>query len=119
MSATGAGAPVAGRCAVSVIRRAPRPWAMKLKAQRVRTTSRFSNPIRYQRCTVSQVIHARKPPTRMCLMSATARASDRGEVALVAVAKASSGAAAETVADDASSVAALLHRDGREPGKHD
>jgi len=47
---------------------------MKLKAQRVRTRRRFSNPIRYQRCTVSQVIHAGKPLNRIGPMAATALA---------------------------------------------
>ena len=44
-----------------MINRAPRPWAMKLNAHRVTTSRRFSNPIRYHRCTVSQVTQASGP----------------------------------------------------------
>jgi hypothetical protein len=58
----------------AVMSRAPRPWVAKLNDQRMRTSSRFWKPIRYQRWTSSQVAQARKPLSRTPLMSATAAA---------------------------------------------
>ena len=54
--------------------RAPRPRVTKLNDQRMRTSSRFWKPTRYQRWTSSQVSQARKPLSRRPLMSATAAA---------------------------------------------
>jgi hypothetical protein len=42
----GSGASIGGRSVVPVMSRVPRPWVMKLQAQRISTTRRFENPIR-------------------------------------------------------------------------
>ena len=68
--------------------RAPRPRVTKLNDQRMSTSSRFWKPIRYQRCTTSQVTQAKKPLSRIPFEVGDGGGSaDRGEVALVAVAE--------------------------------
>jgi hypothetical protein len=69
---------------------APRPWVMKLNVQRVRTTSRFSNPIRYWEMhrQPGEPRHEAAQPD-MLDVGHGACAPDRGEVALVVVAEAS------------------------------
>ena len=57
---------------VRVMSRAPRPCVAKLNDQRMRTSSRFWKPIRYQRWTTSQAAQAGEPLSRTPLTSATA-----------------------------------------------
>jgi hypothetical protein len=65
---------------------APRPRVAKLNDQRMRTSSRFWKPIRYQRWTVSQVAQAGKPLSPEAFDVGVYRGSlDRGQVAVVAV----------------------------------
>ena len=95
--------------------RPPRPRVKKLKAQRIRTSSRFWKPIRYQRWTTSQVTQAGKPAEpRGVEVRDRPRPADRRQVALVAVPERLVVAASEPRLDELGGVAALLHRDGRD-----
>src|SRR5512143_3698869 len=60
----GSGSSIGGRSDVPVIRRVPRPWVMKLQAQRMSTTRRLEKPIRYRMWIPSQSAQAGKPLCR-------------------------------------------------------
>ena len=53
-----------GNSGEPVISRVLRPWVRKLHAQRIITTIRFANPMRYAMWIPSQRAHATNPPCR-------------------------------------------------------